>query len=439
MDHVFYPNLKQQYPVIVKGKGIYLWDSNGKKYVDACSGALVSNVGHGVEEIRDAIFDQLKEVEFAHRFKFTNKPLQELAAKIVQMAPEGLNWVSFVSGGSEATESAMKLAREYFVEKGKPTKYKVISRWQSYHGNSLGALSMSGNTGRRKRYAPLLVDFPHVSPAYCYRCPYDKQPESCGLECALEIEKAILKEGPENVAAVILEPVVGSTIGAAVPKDGYMQKVREICDTYDVLFIADEVMTGIGRTGKNFAMDHWNVSPDIITLAKGLSGGYVPLGAMLVKDFIHEAFKNGSGKFAHGFTYGGNPVAAAAGVAVLNYVEKNDLINNSNVMGKYLMEKLQALKEKYEFIGDVRGLGLMTGVEFVKDKKTKQPFEPSKSITDKLVSTALEKGLMLYAAGLCADGTKGDAVMIAPPLTVTKDEIDMIMMLFEEVIKTVIM
>jgi len=438
IDHVFYPNLKHEYPVIVKGKGIYLWDTDGKKYVDACSGALVSNIGHGVEEIRDAIFNQLKEVEFAHRFKFTNKPLQELAAKIVQMTPEGLNWVSFVSGGSEATESAMKLAREYFIEKGKPTKYKVISRWQSYHGNSLGALSMSGNPGRRKRYAPLLVDFPHVSPAYCYRCPYDKHQDTCSLECALEIEKTILKEGPENVAAVILEPVVGSSLGAAVPKDGYMQKVREICDTYDVLFIADEVMTGVGRTGENFAVDHWNVSPDIITLAKGLSGGYVPLGAMVVKDFIHETFKNGSGKFAHGFTYGGNPVAAAAGVAVLNYVEKHDLINNSKVMGKYLMEKLQELKEKYEFIGDVRGLGLMTGVEFVKDKETKQPFEDSKAITDKVVNTALDKGLMLYAAGSCADGTKGDAVMIAPPLTVTKEEIDMIITLFEDVINTVI-
>jgi adenosylmethionine-8-amino-7-oxononanoate aminotransferase len=436
-DHVFYPDLKHKYPVIVKGNGIYLWDDTGKKYVDACSGALVSNIGHCVEVVCEAISKQLKEVEFTHRFKFTNKPVQELARMIVNMAPHEINWVTFVSGGSEATESAMKMAREYFIEKGKPSKYKVISRWQSYHGNSLGALSMSGNIGRRKRYTPLLADFPHVSPAYCYRCPFEKVSAECGLECAYDIERAIIREGPENVAAVIVEPIVGSTLGAAVPKDGYMQAVRQICDEYDVLLIADEVMTGLGRTGANFAVDHWNVIPDMLTMAKGLGGGYVPIGAVAVREKVREAFWKGSGKFAHGFTYGSNPVAAAAGVAVLKYVSEHNLIENSKSMGRYLLDGLSKIAENHQFIGDVRGLGLMTGIEFVEDKRTKKPFDPKRAVTNKLINTALDRGLMLYTAANCADGIKGDAVMIAPPLTVTKDEIDMILGLFEEVISDV--
>jgi len=436
-DHVFYPNLKNDYPVVDKGKGIYLWDIDGKKYIDACSGALVSNIGHGVDEVKEAMTKQLEQVEFAHRFKFTNRPLQQLAGMICDMAPEGIEWVIFVSGGSEATETAMKMSREYFIEKGKPTKYKIISRWQSYHGNTLGALSMSGNIGRRRRYAPLLADFPHVAPPYCYRCPFGKDPKLCNLECAQDIENAIIKEGAENVAAVILEPISGSSIGAIVPKDGYMQAVREICTKHDVLFIADEVMTGVGRTGKNFAVDHWNVVPDMICMAKGLSGGYAPLGAVAVQDFIHETFKNGSGKFAHGFTFGSNPIAAAAGMAVVRYVRENNLVENSYKVGQYLLEKLNLLKDKYWFIGDVRGLGLMTGVEFVKDKETKEPFEQAKGITDKVVSTALKMGLMLYGAPLCADGTKGDAIMIAPPLTVTEHEIDMIIDAFEEVLNKI--
>jgi adenosylmethionine-8-amino-7-oxononanoate aminotransferase len=363
--------------------------------------------------------------------------LQQLAGMISDMTPEGIKWVSFVSGGSEATETAMKMSREYFIEKGKPTKYKIISRWQSYHGNTLGALSMSGNIGRRRRYAPLLADFPHVAPPYCYRCPLGKKPEFCNLECAQEIENAIIKEGPENVAAVILEPISGSSIGSVVPKDGYMQAVREICTKYDVLFIADEVMTGIGRTGKNFAVDYWNVVPDMICMAKGLSGGYAPLGAVAVQDFIHETFKNGSGKFTHGFTYGGNPVAAAAGMAVVSYVRENNLVENSYKVGQYLLGRLNELKDKYWFIGDVRGLGLMTGVEFVKDKVTKEPFEQAKGITDKVVNTALKTGLMLYGAPLCADGTKGDAIMIAPPLTITEQEIDIIIVAFEEILTNI--
>ncbi|KYO68621.1 aspartate aminotransferase family protein [Thermovenabulum gondwanense] len=437
MDYIFYPNLKKEFPIIVKGEGIYLWDNKGKKYIDACSGALVSNIGHGVDEVIEAIYEQMKKVEFAHRFKFSNEKIIELSEKIIKISPKEISRVLFASGGSEAVETALKLAREYYVEKGKPTKYKVISRWQSYHGNTMGALSLSGNVARRVRYSPLLLDFPHAEPAYCYRCSFDKNPDECNLECAENIEKLVKREGPENIAAIIIEPIVGSTLGAAVPKDGYLQYIRELCDKYDILFIADEVMTGVGRTGKNFAVDHWKVIPDVICMAKGISGGYAPLGAVAIKESIYEVFKKGSGKFAHGYTFAGNPVSAAAGCAVIDYLNKNNLIEKCEKSGDLILNKLEILKEKYPFIGDVRGKGLMMGIEFVKNKRTKETFDPSLGLTERIVDKALEEGLMLYGAALCADGTKGDAVMVAPPLTVTEIEINEIIKILEKVIKDV--
>lgn len=437
-NHVFYPLPRKKYPLIVRAEGLYLWDSEGKRYTDACCGALVSNIGHGVREVIDAITAQMAEVTFAHRFKFTNRPAQELAALIASLSPGDINWVTFMSGGSEATETAMKMAREYFIEKGKPSKYKVIARWQSYHGNTLGALSMSGHIGRRRRYVPLLADFPHTEPAYCYRCPWGREQATCGLECAAAIERTIVTEGPDSVAAVIIEPVVGSSIGAAVPKDGYLQAVRTICDRHDVLLIADEVMTGVGRTGMNFSVDHWGVVPDMICMAKGVSGGYAPLGAVAVGERIYGAFLNGSGRFAHGFTFGGNPVATAAGCAVIKYILANNLVDRAKERGRYLLGKLHALKERYHAIGDVRGLGLMTGVEFVADKESKQPFPAAAGLTDKIVNTALDLGLMLYGASACADGTAGDAVIIAPPLTVSEAQIDEIMELFSQTLDRVL-
>jgi adenosylmethionine-8-amino-7-oxononanoate aminotransferase len=437
-NHVFYPILKKNYPMIVKAEGIYQWDDTGKRYTDACCGAVVSGIGHGIKEVNEAIKAQLDEVAFAHRFKFTNRPVQELAALIAELAPGDINWVSFMSGGSEATETAMKMAHEYWIEKGRPTKYKVIARWQSYHGNTLGALSMSGHIGRRRRYAPMLADFPHAAPCYCYRCPFYKQSADCGLECVHNIEEIICQEGAENVAAVIVEPVVGSTLGAVPPKNGYMQELRRICDKYDVLFISDEVMTGMGRTGKVFAVEHWDILPDMICLAKGVSGGYAPLGAVAVREEIHAAFRNGSGRFAHGFTFGGNPLAAAAGVAVIRYVIKHRLAAAAALRGQSLLEKLMALQAKYPAIGDVRGLGMMTGVEFVADRSTKQPFDPSLSLTDKIVAKALENGLMLYGAAQCANGVQGDAIMIAPPLITTEEQLDEIIELFDQTLAQVL-
>lgn len=436
-NHVFYPLLKKNYPMIVRAEGLYQWDSEGKRYTDACCGAVVSGIGHGVKEVNDAIKKQLDEVAFAHRFKFTNQPVQELASLIAELAPGDINWISFMSGGSEATETAMKMAREYWIEKGRPTKFKVVARWQSYHGNTLGALSMSGHVGRRRRYSPMLAPFPHAVPCYCYRCPFNCQPDTCHLECVHNIEEIILQEGPENVAALIVEPVVGSSLGAAPPKDGYMQELRRICDKYEVLFISDEVMTGMGRTGKTFAIEHWGVLPDMICLAKGVSGGYAPLGAVAVRDHIRAAFLEGSGRFAHGFTFGGNPLAAAAGVAVIKYVLDHNLTEAAAVRGHSLLNKLKKLQTKYPSIGDVRGLGMMTGVEFVADRATKQPFEPALGITDKIVSRALENGLMLYGAAQCVDGVNGDAIMIAPPLNITEEQVDEIVDLLDKTLSQV--
>jgi adenosylmethionine-8-amino-7-oxononanoate aminotransferase len=380
---------------------------------------------------------QLKEIEFAHRFKFSNKPLQELARMVAETTPEGIDKTLFLSGGSEATEAAIKIARAYFVEIGKPSKYKVLSRRMSYHGNTLGALSLSGHMDRRRKFAPMLLDVQHVAPANCYHCPFEKRPETCTLECARDFETAILHHGPENIMAIIVEPISGAGLGTVIPHDSYMKKLREICDKYEVLMIADEVMTGMGRTGRTWAMNHWDVVPDMITMAKGLSGGYAPIGAVSVKNYIYEAFQKGKGNFTHGHTYGSHPVCMAAGIAVLNYIQKKNLISNSAKMGDYLISQLNQIAEVYPQIGQVRGKGLMTGVEFILDKSTRAPFDPKLDITGKVTEMAFKEGLMLYGAPKCIDGSKGDAVMVAPPLTVTKEEVDLIIDMFSTVLNKV--
>lgn len=434
-NNVFYPFLNRNYPVIEKAEGIYLYDTDGKQYIDACCGALVSNLGHNVEEIKHEISQQLEKVTFSHRFKFSNNHILTLADKIAGFTPGDVDKVTFVSSGSEATETTIKMARAYYVEKGQPSKYKIVSRWNSYHGNTLGALSISGSVGKRKPYVPMLINFPHAAPAFCYRCSFDKDENTCDLNCVQDIEQTILNEGPENIAGVIVEPVVGSSLCVSVPKAGYLERLREVCDKYDVLMIADEVMTGVGRTGEFFAVNHWNVVPDMIAMAKGLGGGFMPLGAVAVKNHIFETFKEGSGKFGHGFTYGSNPVSAAAGVAIIDYIQNNELLRNSTEQGAYLEKKLLELKNKYPFVGRVSGIGLMIGVEFVRDRTTKETFD--ENITNQIVETALDKGLVLYASAGFLDGARGDGVMIAPPLTVTKEEVDMIISKFEQVISKV--
>lgn len=423
---VFFPNLQKEYPIITKALGIYMYDEDGKSYIDGSSGPLAVNIGHSVPEVVDAISKQLGKVAYAHRHTFANEPALELAEKICGMAPEGMEWVSYVSGGSEATETAIKLAREYWVEKGKTDKYKVISRWQSYHGNTLGMVAIGGTPKMRYRYAPLLKDNPHAEPCYCYRCPYDKCEENCSLECAHNVENLIKREGPHTISCMIIEPIVGPTLGVAIPKDGYLQELRRLCDKYDILFIADEVITGMGRTGVNFAVNHWNVKPDIICMAKGLAAGYAPLGAVVLQDFIHKAFEDGSKQFSHGFTYGGNPMATAAGLAVTEYIAKNNLIQNSRAMGDYLLACVKELKGTRPYMGDVRGKGLMLGIEFVKDAISKTPFEAEVTLTAKMQKACLDNGMAVYGTQACVDGVLGDGILLAPPLTVNKEQIDLI-------------
>jgi len=422
-DRVFYRNPKKFYPTAERAEGIYIYDTEGKRYIDGSGGAVVVGIGHGVKEITDAMVRQANKIAFSHGSQFASQPAVELAAKLVEFSPKGLTKVYFLSGGSEAVETTVKLARQYQVERGKPSKYKVISRWTSYHGNTLGALALSGHTGRRRLYLPLMQHTPHIVPAYCYRCPFGLTPEKCNLECALDLEKTILYEGPDSVSAFLAEPIVGATAGALVPKGGYFQKIREICDRYDVLLIADEVMTGMGRTGKNFGIDHWNVVPDMIAVGKGLSSGYTPIYTVIVKEEIHEAIQKGSGNFIHGHTYSQNPLSSAIACAVMDYLTQHHLVSKSAQQGEYLLKALQALSH-HEFVGDIRGRGLFVGIEFVKDKKTKEPFDPKLKLNGLIASCAFEKGLITYPGGGGADGVNGDHLLLGPPLIITGKQID---------------
>lgn len=430
-DHIFYRNLKKFYPVADRAEGVYIYDTEGKQYIDGSGGAAVVSIGHGVKEITEAMVRQAEKISFSHGSQFTSRAAIDLASKLVALSPEGLTRVYFLSGGSEAVETAIKMARQYQVERGKPQKYKVISRWTSYHGNTLGALALSGHTGRRRFYLPLIQHTPHIVPAYCYRCPFEKNPEECHLECADDLEKTILYEGPDSVSAFIAEPIVGATAGALVPKDGYFQRIREICDRYDILLIVDEVMTGMGRTGKNFGIDHWKVIPDMIVVGKGLSSGYTPLFVVIAKEEIHRAIKEGSGAFIHGHTYGQNPLSCAIGCAVIDYLLKHDLITRSAKMGDYLLQRLQSLT-KFEMVGDIRGKGLFAGVEFVKDRKTKEPFDPQLRVNIHIANRAFERGLITYPGGGGADGIRGDHLLLAPPFIITEKQIDQMVSILEE-------
>jgi adenosylmethionine-8-amino-7-oxononanoate aminotransferase len=435
-DHVFYRNLRKFYPTVSHGEGIYLYDTDGKRYIDGSGGAAVVSIGHGVREITEAMVKQAEKVSFAHGSQFTNEAAIAFADKIVSLAPEGLTKVYFVSGGSEAIETAVKMVRQYQVDRGKPEKYKVISRWTSYHGNTLGALAFSGHTGRRKYYMPLIQHTPHIVPAYCYRCPFALDPETCSLECADDLERTILYEGPDSVSAFLAEPIVGATAGALVPRDGYFQRIREICDRYDVLLIVDEVMTGIGRTGKNFGIDHWNTIPDLIVSSKGLASGYTPIFCVIAREEIHRTIKEVSGAFVHGHTYSQNPFSCAIGLAVVSYIEENQLIPRCAQMGRYLLDRLQILRKR-KIVGDVRGKGLFGGVEYVRNKETKETFDPGLKVNALITNTAFDKGLIIYPGGGGADGVRGDHSLLAPPFIITEDQIDELVRILDEAIEKV--
>lgn len=418
------PLLDESLPVIDYGKGIYLFDLEGKKYLDASSGAVTANIGHGVTEILDAMQEQAKKVSFVYRSQFTSAAAEKLAEKISKMTPGELNWCFFVNSGSEATETAMKMAIQHWQEKGVQTKTKVLSRWVSYHGITLGALSMSGHTGRRARFVPLLEDFPAIHPPYCYRCPYKLEAPDCGYLCANELETAIKRLGADTIAAFIAEPVIGAAGGAIVPPKDYYKIIKKICQDNDILFIADEVMTGFGRTGSMLAIEQWDVIPDIVAFGKGMGAGYAPIAAAVASDKVMEPILAGSKVVMSGHTLSANPQSCAVSLAVLEYLEKNKIVNEVDSKAVYLKNQLDKLKHQFEFIGDIRGKGLLLGIEFVADRSEKSPFPRKAMITQKIISLAKDNGLLVYPAGAGIDGVNGDAIIISPPLTITKREIE---------------
>lgn len=428
--HVFYRNPNRHYPTAVRGEGIYIFDSEDKRYIDGSGGAVVVSIGHNVPEIKQAMLDQANAIAFAHGSQFTSQPAEDLAEKLTDLAPPGLNRVYYLSGGSEAIETAVKMARQYQVDRGRPSKYKIISRWTSYHGNTLGALALGGHTGRREYYQPLIQHTPHIAPAYCYRCPYKLTPERCGLECADELEQMILYEGPDSVSGFLAEPVVGATAGALVPHPGYFERIREICDRYDVLLMVDEVMTGLGRTGRSFAMEHWSVSPDMIVCAKGLAGGYSPIFCVITREEVHRTIKEGTGHFIHGHTYSQNPLSCSVALAVLSYIETHDLVRRSAARGEYLLRRLESLY-KHPIVGDVRGLGLFAGVELVQDRSSKRPFDPALKLAQRISNRAFHNGLIIYPGSGGADGIHGDHLLIAPPFIISEEEIDELVSLLD--------
>lgn len=426
MDHVFHRHTKVSYSTAVRGDGCYLFDSEGKRYIDGCCGAAVSSVGHSNEAVRSAMHKQIDDIAFAHTGFFTNEPMEKLADYLVEKAPAGIDRVYFVSGGSEAVEGAIKLARQYFLETGKPKKHKVIARWQSYHGNTLGALAAGGNRLRRAQFAPLLSDsMEHISPCYAYRGQQEGESlDAYGQRVANELEIKIKELGAENVAAFMAEPVVGATMGCVPAVEGYFSRIRAICDQYDVLLILDEVMCGMGRTGTFFACEQEGVTADIITVAKGLGGGYQPIGAMLVSQSIFEAISQGSGFFQHGHTYMGHAVACAASLAVLQEIDRSSLLENVKTQGDYLFSCLKEQLLSHPHVGDIRGRGLFIGVELVEDKDGKTPFAIDKKVNARVKSQALEQGLMCYPMGGTIDGQQGDHVMFAPPFIVERTHLD---------------
>ncbi len=425
MSHVFPRHTRSQPPIAVGGEGCYLFDAQGKRYFDGSGGAAVSCLGHGDPEIIAAVQRQVEKLAFAHTGFFTSEPAEALAELLISQAPGELDRVYFVSGGSEATEAAIKLARQYFVEIGQPRRRHLIARRQSYHGNTLGALSAGGNEWRRARFAPLLIEVSHIAPCYDYaeRRP-DETAFDYGQRVAQELEDEILRLGPDTVMAFMAEPVVGATLGAVPAVEGYFRRIREICDRYGVLLILDEVMCGMGRTGHLFACDHDGVAPDILCIAKGLGAGYQPIGAMLCSKTIYQAIEAGSGFFQHGHTYIGHPVATAAGLAVVNALLERNLIPRVREMGERLDAALRERFGQHPHVGDIRGRGLFHGIELVEDRAGKTPFAPSRGIAARIKAAAFEAGLICYPMAGTRDGRRGDHILLAPPFIITDEQVD---------------
>lgn len=425
MSHIFPRHTRASLPTAVRGDGVYLYDSEGKSYFDGSGGAAVSCLGHSDADVISAIKSQLDSLEFAHTGFLTSEPAEELADRLVAHAPEGIERVYLVSGGSEAVEAALKLARQYMIEIGQPERTQFIARRQSYHGNTLGALGTGGNMWRRAPFDPVMVSASHIAPCFEYReRQTGESKEAYGLRAANELENEIQRLGPETVIGFLAEPVVGATAGAVPSVTGYFKRIREICDKYGVLLILDEVMCGMGRTGSFFACEQDDVRPDIVTIAKGLGAGYQPIGAMLCSAQIYQAIQDGSGFFQHGHTYLGHPVACAAANAVVKKLTDGGMTGRSRKMGQYLEAALLSEFGQHPSVGDIRGRGMFRGLEFVKDRETKEPFDPDLKVAARLKAKALENGLICYPMSGTIDGQRGDHVLIAPPFISTESQID---------------
>ena len=426
MSHILYrDNIGHALPVAVAGDGPYLIDAAGRRYIDASSGAAVSCLGHSNEAVRKAVRDQIDQLAFAHTRFFTTAPAERLADDLVNGAPAHLTKVWLTCGGSEAVEAALKLTRQYFVESGQPQRKFIIARRQGYHGNTFGALSASGNIWRRRPFEPMLIgSMQHIAPCFAYRYQgADESAEAYGLRMANELETKIIELGSENVAAFIAETVVGATLGAVTATPGYFRRIREICDQYGVLLILDEVMCGMGRTGTRYACEQEGIAPDMLTVAKGLGAGYLPIGALLVAEKIHRAIERGSNIVMHGHTFTGHPVACAAALATQNEIRAHDLLANVRRQGQALHAALNDRFGSHPNVGDIRGRGLFMALEFVADRRTKQPFDPALKINARIKDAGMENGLICYPAGGIVDGKSGDHVMLAPPFIVNASHI----------------
>jgi adenosylmethionine-8-amino-7-oxononanoate aminotransferase len=427
MSHLLHRSIAHRYPVAVGGKGIHIYDANGKEYIDASGGAAVSCLGHGHPDVRAAMHEQIDKLAFAHTSFFTTAVAEELGDDLIAHAPPGIDHIYFVSGGSEAVEAALKMARQYFVEQGEPQRRHFIARRQSYHGNTLGALAVGGNAWRRQQFAPLLIETHHVSPCYEYRGRLAHETSrQYGERLVAELAQKIEELGPDTVIAFVAETVGGATVGAIPPVEGYLKGVRALCDRHGILLILDEVMCGMGRTGTLHACEQDGVAPDLMAIAKGLGGGYAPIGAVLVGSKVFAAFQQGSGLFQHGHTYMGHPLACAAALAVQRVIRRDDLLANVRRQGELLTDRLTERFGNHRHVGDIRGRGLFQAVELVADRAGKTPFEQALKLNARVKAEAMARGLMVYPMGGTIDGAQGDHVLLAPPFIIDASDVDAI-------------
>lgn len=425
------------YPAIVRTEGIYLWDTDGKRYIDGSGGSsVVTSIGHGVTEVPEAMAEQARAFSFYPAHAFSNAKLLELCDLVADIAPGELRghckiWLTCT--GTDAVDDAVRLARQHFVEKGQPGKHQVICRWQGFHGNNIAVAGFSGITSRRSIFTPMFINAPHIPPAFCYRCPFEKDYPSCNLLCARALEREIKQQGPANVAAFIAEPVVGAALAAAPAPDGYFQIIRETCTKYDVLFISDEVMTGFGRTGWPWGIDYWGVTPDIVAAAKGMTSGYTPMAAVIASDAVWAPLVKHNSAFKGGHTLNANAVSCAGAIAAINYLLEHRLPEKSREVGAYFLQRLASLL-RHPSVGDVRGRGMMVGVEMVADKATRHHFSPALGVANRLFKLAFERGLVVYPCTGTVDGQEGDMLLLAPPLITTKEQVDEIVGILDDAI-----